>query len=515
MANSLTTEKNPIEKKTDRPFRVLIAVSGSISAYKIADLVSLFKKSTSTGGKAAREIEVKCMLTESALQFVSPLVLETLSGNPALSQLFGPSVSGTEHIRLARWPDLIIFAPASAHLLARLSLGLADDLITTVALACEPSVPWLVAPAMNTVMWNQTVTQEHVGRLRARGAEFIEPARGVLACGEEGEGKLAAVEDIFKQSLLTLEKLTLENLKLKKSTLEKSLAADFDLDEPQFDSHSRSEKIRPVVLITAGPTTTRIDSVRYITNPSTGKMGAAMAEEFLARGYDVIHVLGIDKGVVKPRAQGASKLTVLSVTTAEEMLETSMKHLDRVQGVVATAAVMDYRVKATHEGKLKRSTADSVLELTPSVDVLGTLRDSVAKSKQWFFGFAAEIDDLEKNGVKKLNQKKLDFLFVNPVEKTGFREESEVGFASNANEGLLLFKDGRKMKLSSTSKPALARAIYQAIEKDIAASEGNKESEALKKNHLNLPDFRPNLHPDVRHDVRHDSSDDCEEHEFP
>lgn len=471
MANSLQNE---------RPFRILIAISGSIAAYKIADLVSQFKKSAVPNGeRSMRDIEVRCLLTESATQFVSPLVLETLSGNPAQSRLFGDSVSGTEHIRLARWPDLVIFAPASANLLARLSLGLADDLVTTVALACEPTIPWLIAPAMNTVMWNQTITQEHVARLRSRGAEFVEPASGVLACGEEGEGKLAAIEAIFNEALLILQ-----------GHSHKEFAP----------SNPPSGKPRPTVLITAGPTTTRIDSVRYITNPSTGKMGAAMAEEFLMRGYNVIYVLGMDKGVVKPRPVGAGKLEILPVTTAEEMLEASLKHLSRAQGVIATAAVMDYRVKATHEGKLKRAASDTAVELTPSVDVLSTLREHAEKSGQWFFGFAAETDDIEANGKKKLSQKKLDFLFVNPVERNGYREDSTVGFASNTNEGVLLFNDGRKIKMPSASKPSLAHAIYQAVEKDIAGFSESSEKKGSKDSQLNGP---------------LDCNNDCDEHEYP
>lgn len=471
MANSL---------KSERPYRVLIAASGSISAYKIADLVSLFKKSEVA-------CDIQCILTESALKFVSPLVLETLSGNPVRSRLFGEDVSGTEHIRLARWPDLVIFAPASANLMARLSMGLADDLVTTVALASKPEVPWLVAPAMNTVMWNQSVTQEHVGRLSARGARFVNPACGVLACGEEGEGKLAAVEDIFQQALLIL----------------KNTQQMF----PLFSLFETTHGSGPTVLMTAGPTTTRIDSIRYITNPSTGKMGAAMAEEFLARGYNVIYVLGMDKGVVKPRVSGAGLLTIIPVNTAEEMLEASLKHLDHVQGVIATAAVMDYRVKTTHEGKLKRATSDTVLELTPSVDVLGTLRERTEKLGKWFFGFAAETDNLEMNGTNKLAQKKLDFLFVNPVEKNGYREDSAVGFASDTNEGTLLFKDGRKIKMPSVSKPALARAIYQAIEHDLSEFQITSEKEQTP---APIAHLTANLESLERLE-----KDDFDEHEFP
>ena len=207
--------------------RILVCVSGSIAAYKAADLVSLLVK---------RGHEVQCLLTQGALEFVTPTVLETLSRRPVQHRLFGEGVSGTEHIRLARWAELIVFAPATAHLLAKLRLGLADDLVTTVALASE--APWLVAPAMNTVMWNQAVTREHVAVLRERGARFVEPASGLLACGEDGEGKLATPEAIAE-----------------------AIEAVFNERSEPAGSPAVFQKI----LITAGPTTTQIDAVRYLS----------------------------------------------------------------------------------------------------------------------------------------------------------------------------------------------------------------------------------------------------------
>jgi phosphopantothenoylcysteine decarboxylase/phosphopantothenate--cysteine ligase, prokaryotic len=399
---------------------ILIAISGSISAYKIADVVSEL-------GKAGHEVQ--CILTRSAKEFVSPLVLETLSGRPARSEVFGPDVSGTEHIDLARWADLLVFAPASANMLARLALGLADDLPSTVALASE--APMLIAPAMNTVMWEKPIVQQNLATLVARGAEVVNPASGLLACGEVGMGKLAPVAEIV-------------------AAIERMAARPRVLD-------LTDERI----LITAGPTTTAIDAVRYITNHSTGRMGAAMAEEALRRGAVVDYVLGIDKGVVRPVApRGAEgRLNLIEVRTAEEMAAAALEKLPLVQGVVASAAVMDYSVASPSASKLKRASDAIALDLVPSVDVLGALRQ--AAKDQWFLGFAAETDDVEAHGKGKLEAKGLDFLFANEVAKLGVA--GQTGFAVGTNAGVLLGKDGSRHELKLGSKAEIARQIWDRI----------------------------------------------------
>ncbi|MCW5719754.1 MAG: bifunctional phosphopantothenoylcysteine decarboxylase/phosphopantothenate--cysteine ligase CoaBC [Devosia sp.] len=398
---------------------ILIAVTGSISAYKIADVVSTLTK---TGH------QVQCILTESAQHFVTPLVLETLSGRKVASDLFGPDISGTEHIDLARWADLFVVAPASANTIAKLALGLADDLLTTVALAT--TAPMLIAPAMNTKMWEHPATQEHLETLRQRGAGFVDPAAGVLACGEVGVGKLAPVPELVA-------------------------AIEAALVRPGADLAGRR------VLITAGPTTTAIDAVRYITNHSTGRMGAAMAEEALRRGAEVRYVLGMDKGVVRPMPprESAGRLTLVEVRTAEEMAEAALAFLPEVDGVIATAAVMDYRVATPAANKLKRAAAATTLDMVPSIDVLGTLR--AAATDQWFFGFAAETDDVEANGRKKLEGKKLDFLFANPVARAG--ETTATGFSVPTNGGTLLRAEGADVTLPVMNKSELARRLWDII----------------------------------------------------
>lgn len=399
---------------------ILIGITGSIAAYKMADVVSQLTK---------QGHRVRCILTESATQFVTPLVLETLSGNPVRSAIFGADISGTEHIDLARWADLFVVAPASANTLAKLALGLADDLLTTVALATE--APLLVAPAMNTVMWNKPITQTHLRGLADAGARFVDPASGILACGEVGVGKLASVDSIV-QAINT-----------------------------QLTETTRQDLTGVHILITSGPTTTPIDAVRYITNHSTGRMGAAMAEAALRRGARVSMVLGIDKGVIRPVAsvEAASRLTVVEVRTAEEMAAAALKILPEANGVVATAAVMDYRVAEPSAKKLKRANSATTLDLVPSVDVLGSLRE--AAGGQWFLGFAAETDDVVENGQLKLERKGLDFLFANPVARIG--ETSATGFQVGTNGGTLLIRDAASRDFAVMSKAALAEAIWDVV----------------------------------------------------
>lgn len=399
---------------------ILIAVSGSISAYKIADVVSEL-------GKAGHEVQ--CLLTRSATEFVSPLVLETLTGRKARFEQFGPDVSGTEHIDFARWADLMVFAPASANMLAKLAFGLADDLPSTVALATD--APILIAPAMNTVMWDKPVVQGNLRLLVERGATVIAPASGLLACGEVGVGKLAPVAEIV-------------------AAIEAALTAREVLD-----------LVDERILITAGPTTTPIDAVRYITNHSTGRMGAAMAEEALRRGARVDYVLGVDKGVVRPVPPRGSegRFHLIEVRTAEEMAAAALGALPKATGVVATAAVMDYAVAAPSASKLKRASDAIALDLVPSTDVLGTLRQ--AATNQWFLGFAAETDNVEAHGAGKLKAKGLDYLFANEVAKLG--AAGQTGFAVGTNAGVLLSAKGERHELALGRKADIARQIWDLI----------------------------------------------------
>lgn len=435
--------------------RVLIAVSGSIAAYKTADLVSWLSK---------RGIDVRCILTESAKQFVTPLVLETLSGHKVESQLWGEGISGTEHIKLARWPELIVYAPATANLLARLSLGMADDLVTTVALATR--APALVAPAMNTVMWENPATQEHVRKLQTRGFRFVPPAEGTLACGEEGEGKLAGVEEIGAHILNQLDRPSTPPL-FRPAPSTAAFEPSFAM--PVAEDIRKSPYAIPVretpigrLLITAGPTLSRIDAVRYLTNPSTGRMGVALAEAALEMGWSVSLVLGRDKGTDEPTeaARAHPYFECVRVETAEEMAMEAMKRLPAADGVIATAAVLDYRVENSEPGKIKRADEPVTLKLVPSVDVLATLR-ALSREDQFFVGFAAETENELENAKKKLEAKKLDYVFVNRVSRTN--ERLETGFGTPSNAGTLLKRGAEPKTYGLRTKEQLARDLLREV----------------------------------------------------
>jgi phosphopantothenoylcysteine decarboxylase/phosphopantothenate--cysteine ligase len=453
--------------------RVLIALSGSIAAYKVADLVSWLNQ---------QGVEVRCILTEGAKQFVSPLVLETLSGYPAESRLWGDGVSGTEHIRLARWPELVVFAPATANLIGKLAHGLADDLVTTVALATR--VPWLVAPAMNTAMWENPAVQENLQRLEKRGVEIIQPGSGKLACGELGEGKLATIEEIGANILQHLRKEAVNfdeptAVPIEATTPSPQVSAPVAL-APAPEASSKAESpaefsapprepsftgkkgLRGRLLITAGPTISRIDAVRYLTNPSTGRMGIALAEAALEMGWGVTLILGHDKGTVEPttRLKSHPQFQHVPVETAEEMAMEAMKYLPDCDGVIATAAVLDYRVEHSEAGKIKRSDEPIQLKLVPSVDVLATLR-ALAREDQFFLGFAAETENELENAKRKLEAKKLDYVFVNRISRT--HENLETGFGTEGNAGTLIKKNSESVTYGLKRKEDLARELLREV----------------------------------------------------
>ncbi len=404
--------------------RVLLAVSGSIAAYRAADIVS---------GLVQRGVEVQCVLTKTASEFVSPLVLETLSGRQAISAVFGPAVSGTEHIRLAQWPDLIVAAPATANFIARLALGFANDLPSTVALASRAQL--MIAPAMNTAMWEHPAVQQNLATLVSRGARVVAPASGTLACGDVGVGKLAAADDIVSEVMAHLAPADLAGLSL---------------------------------LITAGPTTSAIDAVRYVTNHSTGKMGVALAEAAALRGADVKLVLGVDKGTVRPSlpVHSHGTLETVEVRTANEMRDAALTALPCVQGVIAAAAVLDYEVAQTDENKRRRSTEPISLELSPSVDVLGSLVAARVPG-QWFMGFAAETEDVEISGEAKLKRKGLDLLFANRVACVG--ESIDTGFGGETNGGVLLSATGGRWEFEVATKVEIANQLLTRIRNEVNA----------------------------------------------
>lgn len=374
-----------------KSYKIILGVTGGIAAYKACELVRLFKKAGH---------QVRVVMTAHAEGFVGPITFQSLSGEPVLRSLQeGVSdLSATSHIDLAQWGEILVVAPATANFLAKYSYGAADDALLTEALAFQG--PVLVAPAMNTRMWNAEVTLENVDRLLSRGIRVVGPESGDLACGEVGTGKMSEPSEIFAAALNILEKG--QPLKGKK------------------------------VLVTSGPTRAPIDSVRFLTNRSSGKMGHAVALAAELLGAEVTLVTG----PVEDRYARLRKGRVVKVETGSEMLAACESELLGAHAIFAAAAVADFEMPEVFVGKMKREgTLD--LHLKSSVDVLAQLGKQ-KKKDQVFFGFAAEAGAGEEAYAKaraKMEKKNLDFLALNDVSR------KDIGFDADQNEIHLFARD--------------------------------------------------------------------------
>lgn len=386
---------------------ILLGVTGSIAAYKAADIAS---KLTQAGA------EVDVVLTEHARRFITEVTFRAITRRPVLIDLFDePEERQIAHIHLAKRADVLLIAPATANILAKLAVGIADDLLSTLALATHAKI--VIAPAMNTVMWQHPTTQHNVRVLEERGAFFVYPAEGMLACGDVGAGKLADTPTILA-------------------------AVETALNPP----------LRGVrVLVTAGPTEEPIDAVRHISNPSSGKMGYAIAEEAVRLGAEVTLVTG--PTLLEPPA-GAK---VVHVRTAQEMLDACLQVYDGVDIVIATAAVSDYRPAEVWQGKRKKGEEEWTIRLVPNPDILRTLGER--KGKHILVGFAAETQELLENAQAKLREKNLDMIVANDVSQEGS------GFRTDTNRVTLLWADGTQEPLPLMSKREVARHLLDAVRK--------------------------------------------------
>lgn len=391
--------------------KVILGVTGGIAAYKACELVRLFKKAGH---------EVRVVMTASAERFVGPLTFHSLSGEPVLRSLHSDDydLSATSHIDLARWGDLLVVAPATANFLAKLTAGIADDALLTECLAYHGTA--LLAPAMNTRMWDAGPTQENLEKLRSRGYRLVGPVSGELACGETGLGKMSEPQEIFEaaQALLTE-------------------------DQPLAGKK---------VLVTSGPTRAYIDRVRFITNRSSGRMGHSIAEAALRLGAEVVLVTG----PVDPRFSRLDGATVLEVETGEEMLEACRLHIETAHALFATAAVADFQPKQRVDGKIRRI-GTLTMELDASVDVLAEL-GKLKKPGQLFFGFAAEVGEGEAEFEKardKIRRKRLDFLALNNVAR------ADIGFDAEDNEVYLFEGEASVRKIAKDSKARLAETLLR------------------------------------------------------
>jgi len=392
--------------------RVLLAVSGGIAAYKVPELVRALVKEGHS---------VRCTLTAAAERFVSPLVLSTLCGTRARSSLFDPSEEGEiDHIALADWAELVIVAPATAHLLARMAHGLADDLTTTVLLATR--APVLVVPAMNVNMWRHPATQQNVALLRERGVRFLGPESGELACGWEGEGRMSQPSEI-------------------------AVAAELLLTRPTLAGE--------VVLVTAAGTREPIDPVRAITNRSSGKMGFAVAGEAARRGAEVVLLAG------PTPLSTPSGVRRVDVESALELQQAVKRELARASVVIMTAAVADFRVAKPAARKIRKEDlpagAGFSLELVRNPDILKEIGED--KGSRIVVGFAAESHDLVESARRKLSSKKCDLMVANDITREGS------GFDVDMNAVVFVWPGGTVEELPLLPKREVAGRLLDHVEK--------------------------------------------------
>lgn len=385
--------------------KIVVAVSGSIAAYKAADLVNRLIKDGN---------EVRVVMTDHATKFVGPMTFEALSHAPVICEMFHEKTVALEHIHLAKWADVCVIAPADANIIAKIAHGLADDFLSTFILAFEG--PVLVAPAMNTVMYHQTSTQDNLATIKRFGYEIIEPSSGKLACGDVGEGKLADVATILYY-------------------LKKSLCAK-DLDGMRL-------------IVTAGPTVAPIDPVRFVTNHSSGKMGFSIAQEAALRGAEVTLVAGcVDRAT-------PFDVKRINVSTTVDMLKVLQTLVGDNDGLIMAAAPADYIPEEYREHKIKKAGDKLSIDFKKNPDILKTLKPMLAD--KIVVGFAAESDQLLINAEKKLKEKALDFIIANSI----IGEDS--AFRSDYNAATFIFKDGHQEVIPRQLKSQLADKILDEI----------------------------------------------------
>lgn len=386
---------------------VVLGVSGSIAAYKAANLASLLKK---------QHADVHVIMTENALQFITPVTFETLTGNKCLTDTFDRNFQfHVEHVELAKRADLLVVAPASANVMARLAHGMADDMLTTTALACR--CPKLIAPAMNTRMYENPVTQDNMELLKKYGWQVIEPEVGHLACGDTGKGK-------FPEERLIVEHILNE------------IAHKKDMEGMH-------------VLVTAGPTMEAIDPVRFISNHSTGKMGYAIARICRQRGAEVTLVTGRTN---LPRPAG---IDIVDIKSAQDMFEAVTYRSKEQDLIIKAAAVADYRPAVVAEEKVKKADGDMSIALERTQDILAYLGEH-KQPGQVLCGFAMETENMVEHALGKLKKKNLDLIVANNVKVEG------AGFGTDTNV-VTLITDEEIRELALMKKEKVAQQLVDEL----------------------------------------------------
>ncbi|MDD7435833.1 MAG: bifunctional phosphopantothenoylcysteine decarboxylase/phosphopantothenate--cysteine ligase CoaBC [Lachnospiraceae bacterium] len=386
---------------------VVLGVTGSIAAYKIATLASMLVK---------KQASVHVIMTKNATNFINPITFETLTGHKCLVDTFDRNFEfQVEHVSMAKQADVVMIAPASANVIGKLAHGLADDMLTTTLLACK--CPKIVSPAMNTAMFENPIVQDNLKILEKYGYEVIQPASGYLACGDTGAGKMPEAETLYQY-------------------IERTLADPKDL-------------IGKKVLVTAGPTQENIDPVRYITNHSSGKMGYAVAKAAMLRGADVTLVSG-QTALTPPMF-----VKYVQITTAEEMYQEVTSRSDEQDIIIKAAAVADYRPKTVYENKVKKKEGQMAIELERTRDILAYLGEH-KKENQFLCGFSMETENMIGNSRAKLQKKNLDMVAANNVKVEG------AGFQGDTNVMTLITQD-QEIALPLMSKEEAANKILDII----------------------------------------------------
>jgi phosphopantothenoylcysteine decarboxylase/phosphopantothenate--cysteine ligase len=387
---------------------VVIGVSGGIAVYKTLDVISRLRK---------LGVNVKVIMTKSATEFVTPLSFQSLSQNYVVCDMFEePKTWDVEHISLAKAADVFLIAPATANVIGKIANGIADDMLTTTVMATKGKV--LIAPAMNTNMYENPIVQRNISILKDLGYSFVDPESGRLACGDTGKGKLASPETIVEEvvKLLSVEK----------------------------DLKGKS------IVITAGPTVESIDPMRYITNRSTGKMGYSIAKKAIERGADVTLITG-PTNLTPP--QNLKKL--IKIESAEDMYNAVVENLDENQVIIKSAAVADYKPKTYSDKKIKKSEDDLVISLDRNKDIAYEI--GKIKKDKILVGFAAETNDLIENAKGKIKKKNLDFIVANDLTKEG------AGFGVDTNIVKIIDKNGDITEYPKMQKEEVANVILDKV----------------------------------------------------
>lgn len=438
---------------------IVLGVTGGIAAYKAADLCSQLRKAGAN---------VRVAMTSSSTYFVAPLTFETLAQYPVYSSVLKrPASYEMEHISWAKWADLFVIAPASANTIAKLAGGLADDPVSTFYLAFPGKV--VVAPAMNTQMLLHPATQANLQTLRQRGVTIVEPDSGMLACGDVGAGKLASIERI----VALLQEMDFGGVRSVAAATAVQAAAPGAPGVASTVSAEAAAAPNPVeddslagrtVLITSGPTHEYLDPVRFLTNPSSGKMGAALAREAVRRGATV-HLVS---GPVNPALLPKELVKLHKVTTAEQMLAAVKALAPQVDLFIFAAAVTDFRVANPVSQKIKRTGNSLALPLIENPDIAQAV-GCIKKPGQVSVGFAAETQDVEQNALGKMARKHLDAIVANDVANP------RIGFERDENEVTVYLRTGERRHISRRPKTEVAREIFEALTGLLAAPTGEEK----------------------------------------